>query len=214
MEDESYFNNLNTEHNFYFTVVCVPVGILLNLVSIYVFQRPRLNKTTMGFMFTYRSIVDILLLLTVLLLIRGDALFQVVLYQQSDILCKLFYWLKRLILHMSSFNYVIITLDRFFSICFPTRFGFLKKKRTLALTFALTAIALALVDIPNLFYYLDTDYFYKTRHSQNQTVENQSYVTICTASVDIAYATDILSVSLRCSFRIQCHLHELHLFRV
>lgn len=71
-------------------IVISAVGIPLNLVSLFIFSRPRLNKTNMGFLCSSQCVVDLILLVTTLLLTRGSTfVFGVSVYNASDFICKI-----------------------------------------------------------------------------------------------------------------------------
>ena len=40
-------NNFDKKLDFWFLVITIPLGILLNMISIYIYSRPNLNKTNL-----------------------------------------------------------------------------------------------------------------------------------------------------------------------
>lgn len=170
-ESESYIDNLNNisdDLHAYFNIISSSIGIPLNLISILIFVRLMRNKNNMGFLYTFQCSIDLLVLLFTLLLFRSTATFGTNLSAQNDTACKLLTFLRRFILHASSWLAVITTFDRFTFVLYGhgDRFRFLKSKRHLIYIILVIFVIIAILDIPNLFFYVtksglcSSDFFY------------------------------------------------------
>lgn len=69
-------------------------------------------------------------------------------------LCKLLTFSRRFIIHASCWVTVFITIDRYLAICHQNRFKFMSKKSIEALLILAIFLILAVLNIPNFFYYL------------------------------------------------------------
>jgi hypothetical protein len=179
----AYYTNLNNAISSNFVLVSSSIGIPLNLLSILVSLRLMNKKTNMGFLYIFQSLADIITFLVMLLLVRSTPLvFPYVLENQSNFMCKLLRYLRRYPLHISSWMPVIITFDRLIFVLYDhdERFNFMKKKSTLACIILLVSFIIAILDIPNFFFYLPDQ------------ISAQ-----CTAPFGIILSTDLISISLR-----------------
>jgi hypothetical protein len=190
---EAYYNNLNSTINYHYTITLMPIGIVLNLFAIYIFQRPRLNKTTMGFLYTCQALADMFLLIQTIFVARGEMVFKMKIYNRSEFLCSISNFLRRFALHMCAFIYVFITVDRFLCVHYPNRFKFLKKRSYLSLIILIIAIFLVFYDSINLVYYLK--YTTVTSVVNNKTVN--STVVSCITSYEVTIAADIMGPAMR-----------------
>jgi hypothetical protein len=153
----AYYNKLNTDISTYFVITSSAIGISLNLVNIIVFARTMHQKINMGLLCTCQATVDLVLLLITLLLARSSPfIFPQSLDSVSDPMCKFIKYIRRLPLHLSSWMNVIITFDRFVFILYGNgqKFKFMKKKSSLATIIVGIFLFLAIIDFPNLLYYL------------------------------------------------------------
>lgn len=158
--------DLSNEIGFYIAVVVMPIGALLNAFSIYIFTRPDLQKTNMGFLFIWQKSIDTLLLLSYTFIFRAPLLFDIDWHDQSDAACKLLSFYQPYILSMSSCFIVFIGFDRFMFVHYHGRFKFMKRKRNLLTIIALLALTLAIVHATNFWFYLDK----KQEYSNNSTI--------------------------------------------
>nr|QVK45687.1 G protein-coupled receptor [Proales similis] len=174
----------------YFSFIGSPIGVVLNMISFYVFSRPSLNKTNMGFLYMWQSAVDIILLLLSTFVFASTRLYGVSFIDASDFLCRVLTFLRRFILHASSWMTLFITFDRFMAVRLPTKLTELRKNKLhLSLVILAMFALIALVDVENLFYYLE----------QTEVVRgNQTTVrSVCTASPLVYALSDIISIVMR-----------------
>lgn len=115
-------SSLSTQISNNFVIVSSAIGIPLNLLSIFIYLRPNLNKTNMGFLYACQAFVDMTLLLVTLFLIRGSSfIFGTTVSNASDFVCKLLTFVRRFTLHISSWMCVVITADRFVFVIYKNR---------------------------------------------------------------------------------------------
>nr|QVK45686.1 G protein-coupled receptor [Proales similis] len=183
-------NNISSSLFNYMAIIVCPVGVVLNMFSFYVFSRPRLNKTNMGFLYRWQSAVDIALLLITTFVMNSFNVFGISFANTSDFLCRFLTFLRRFILHASSWMTLFITFDRFMAVRLPTKLTELRKNKLhLSLVILAMFALIALVDVENLFYYLE----------QTELVRgNQTTVrSVCTASPLVYALSDIISIVMR-----------------
>ena len=192
LTNTAYYNKLNTDISTYFVITSSAIGIPLNLINMIVFAKLMYQKTNMGFLCTCQASVDLALLLITLILARSSPfIFPVSLDSFSDPMCKFIKYIRRLPLHLSSWMNVIITFDRFVFILYGNgqKFKFMKKKSTLAAIITAVFLILAILDAPNLMFYLPS-----RTVSSNGTL---GPATTCTATFPVLMSSDMISIFFR-----------------
>lgn len=176
-----YLNKLSSDINWYFSIISSSIGIPCNILSIIIFFRLRRNKTNMGFLGVWQSSIDLILLLLFLLVFRSQT-FGISLATQNDSACKFLTYLRRFILHASSWIPVVTTFDRFVFVFYghSERFKFMKNKRILSAIILIIFIIITILDIPNMLFYLSE--------------------IICTAEFSVVVSSNIISIFLRTYF--------------
>ena len=173
-----YLVKISNDINNYSVIVQSAIGIPANLVSIVIFARLMRNKTNMGYLYIWQNVVDLCLLLDYLLLFQSTQTLGIDLYIANDFWCKLISFIRRFIVHVSSWIAVFITFDRFIFVIYghTDRFKFMKKKRYLTLCIVSILFVIMVFDIPNLFFYMNGN---------------------CTADNGIIISSDIISIIFR-----------------
>ena len=186
-------STITNDMNRYFLIISTSIGIPCNLVSILIFSRLMKQKTNMGFLYTIQCLVDLSLILITLFLVRSTSvnLYPITLDSLSDPLCKFIKFIRRYPLHLSSWMPVLITFDRFIYIFYGNtdKFKFMKKKLNLAAIILVMFLILAILNLPNCFFYLPDRVAYS-----NGTL---GPVTVCTASLPILISSDMISIFFR-----------------
>ena len=182
-----YLVRLTSQVTNYFAVIYSSIGIPLNILSIIIFYRLMRIKNNMGFLYICQSVVDIILFLINLFLVRSSPLiFPRSPANLSNELCKTVTFLRRISLHMSAWMTVLITFDRFIFIFYRRKFKLMQDRRFLVGLIFLILFVLAILDIPNFFFYLSTN--------GNITF---STLRVCVGSFAITVTSDLISVLLR-----------------
>ena len=173
-------NSIRSNLEVYFNIISSSIGIPCNLISILIFARLLKNKTNMGFLYIWQCSVDLCLLLFFLLLFRSAQTLGIgSLSGRNDSSCKFLTFLRRFILHASSWIAVVTTIDRVIFVLYGhgERFKFMKKKRYLTAIILAIFVVIAVLDIPNLFFYVKSG--------------------VCTADFIGTISSDIISICIR-----------------
>ena len=153
----SSVNKINDTIDYYFNITSSAIGIPCNLISIFIFSRLMRNKNNMGFLYIWQCSIDLFMLFYFLFIVRSNVIFRINLNDQSDLTCRLFSFLRRFIIHASSWIAVIITFDRITFVLYGhvNRFRFLKSKINITCIIFAIFTLIAIVDIPNLFHLIN-----------------------------------------------------------
>ena len=131
----------------YSCLIILPLGLLTNSLNILVCMRKQILKQTMGF---YSPIMSLFNMTSLFISFLVDyPPIQFVMFN-SSLNCVLYSYLLRISLQMSSWLYVMCSLDRMLFITYPHRFKFLKKKSLLCLVCGILFVAICLLNVPNL----------------------------------------------------------------
>lgn len=180
----NYLNQLGADFNRYFLISSAAFGIPSNLVAMFIFSRLAHKKTNMGFLYTWQASIDLSVLLITFFVARSSSVFlSFSLANLNDSMCKFVIFARRYILHASSWMPVLITFDRFTFVLYghSRRFKFLKNKFLLVIIILIMLTLLAILDIPNLMFYLPAN------------TSNPS----CMADRNIVLSSDMISIVLR-----------------
>ena len=184
---EDYINSISDKLANYFVLVSSAIGITGNLISMVVFIRLAIKnpKINMGFLYTFQSLIDLLVLIFTLFVFRGSVyLFGYVVLNINNSYCRAFAFLRRFLLHISSWMSVLISFDRFTFVLYQNRFKFMKNKLILSAVMFGMFILIAIVDIVNFFYYIAGS-------------SKTSILFTCIGSDAVTMASDIISILFR-----------------
>lgn len=195
-----HLENISKKLNVYFSGIIVPIGLLLNFVTILIFIRHRLNtKTNMGLFYVSLGVYDSIALLNSILFIQFLPSLGVDLPALSHFGCHFFSIYRRTAIQTPSWMLVIITLDRFRSVCYPTRFKFMEQRKFILKVVILLFFVIFLINIDHGWFFLVTRqtnrvFFNPVLNiSVNSTVKKK----ICTSSPLLLSITDIKMVFMR-----------------
>lgn len=187
----SYVENATIALNFYFSAAILPFGMIFNGLSSLIFNRQRLNKTTMGFLYGHLTVIDSISLLTGLVLVQFLPSLNINVMFESNVVCKLGQFTLRVVQNLSSWIQVLISLDRYLNVCHPNRFLAMRKRKTLALIMLGTTLFVLAINVENLF-------FYVTRRQVFVVDLNTTFVVKrCTADPAITFASDLITAFMR-----------------
>jgi hypothetical protein len=189
----NYLNWLSNQMNFWLQLITVPLGIFFNLTSLYIFSRPRLNRTNMGFFYLNITTWNTIALLFSFFLIDSKVVFGYDLSIINDISCASVWFLRRFVRFVSPWLEVLVTVDRYIFICHTNKFRFLKSKFYLSIIIAIICICLLLQSVPNLYYKI-----YISNEVKN--ISNQSILIItkeCKTTKEIALIGDLLPLFIK-----------------
>ena len=123
-----YYTTLSTIANtimYYPVLVALPIGILGNVFSFFIYTRPNLNKkTNTGFLYGLLCILNIIFMLYFVLVFQSSNLFK----YTVTLPCGLVTYLLRITFCLVPWMQVIISFDRFIVVVYPLRKKFMSKK--------------------------------------------------------------------------------------
>lgn len=131
----NYLNQLSRTINTNYMISAVSIGVPCNLISILVFWRLLKNKNNMGYLGIIQSIVDLFVIFMLFFVFRSWQLFFTITPpNRDDLQCKIFTFIRRFMLHVSSWIAVVSTFDRFTYVFYghEQRFKFMKSKLALS----------------------------------------------------------------------------------
>jgi hypothetical protein len=112
-----YLNTLSNEILHYPVLVTLPIGIIGNVFSFYIYTRPNLNKNTnTGFLYASLCIVSLLFMLYFVLVFRSNSLFN----YTVTLPCGVVTYLLRITFCLVPWMQVIISFDRFMMVIYHT----------------------------------------------------------------------------------------------
>lgn len=124
-----YIVSVTNGFNYYFLVVVSPLGVFFNLLSIFIFIRPSLNKNTnTGFLFNWLCILNLINILYFTFVFQANNLFNYTI----TFPCGVRMLIRRTTYNVVSWMQVFISFDRFFAVIYP-RAMFMRKRVTLNL---------------------------------------------------------------------------------
>lgn len=125
-----YINNLNSVAStilYYPLLVALPIGVLGNVLSFYIYTRPNLNKkTNTGFLYAWLCLLNLIFMLFFVLVSQSFTLFD----YRISLPCGMANYLLRLISCFVPWMQVIISFDRFISVIYPLKKHIITKKVT------------------------------------------------------------------------------------
>lgn len=192
--------NISKQLNIYFSGIIVPIGLVLNLITIFIFIRHRLNtKTNMGIFYASLGVYDSLALLNSTLFIQFLPSLDISLPAMSHFACHFFSIYRRTAIQTPSWMLVIITFDRFRSVCYPTKLRFMEKREFILKVIISLFFVIFLINIDHGWFYLTIR---KTNTAvfdplNNITINSTLKKQICTASPLLLSITDIKMVFMR-----------------
>ena len=114
--------------HFYMLIVVIIFGIIGNLISLFIFTRPNLNKkTNTGILYTLLCIFN---LLTFIEDISTTHFFELFGNIYISLPCNIEPFLRRSLYQILSWIQVLICFDRFFLVIYPTKAHIMRKKVT------------------------------------------------------------------------------------
>lgn len=187
----TYYQSLQFRINYYFILIVVPIGIITNVFSIVISIRKNMNKTNMGFFNISMALGNILQLCFYSFVLGAEIWFNFNLANFSDFTCKSINFSRRIIRQIPPLIETIMTIDRFVNVFYPKRFTLMNKKSFLLLLITISCLIFALIDISNLFYYLEIKYQFSADSTSYKTIKH------CTGTSLIMELSDIGAILLR-----------------
>lgn len=121
----NYLNSVTTQITYYALWIILPTCVVGNLVSLFIYSRPNLNKkTNTGFQYSTLCILNVVTIIYYCLVFKGTDLFK----YQVNWPCGVDNFIRRTALNSITWIQVVICLDRFISVYYPTKRNWIEKK--------------------------------------------------------------------------------------
>lgn len=188
---ESYFENLTSQINFYYGSIVIPIGIILNLVTITVFCAQSEVATNLNLIYIGLGIYDILALLNSILFSQLLPSLGIVFVDSSRFNCVFFNWWRKVAIQAPSWVQVLLTFERYTSVVLINKLDFFKNKRNVLLALVSIMYILIVVNSSAAWFYIST-----TVHNGSNSTK---YVLIqrCTSSIVTSFVTDCVNLLFR-----------------
>lgn len=122
----SSLNSISNTLSFYMLLIIFVVGVPGNLLSLFIYTRPSLNrKTNTGFLYTWLCFLNLIAIFQNIFLVRPQNLFG---YSAPRSPCGLFDFIRRVCYNSVSWMQVFISFDRFIHVVLPGKAYLMKKK--------------------------------------------------------------------------------------
>jgi len=184
--------NVINNISLYGSVIVLPIGFILNVLSIMIFMRKSFDNSTMGFYNIIIAIdnniviiVNFIMSFTLGVYFGNDAVIW------SNFSCSFFYYTSRLTTSFSSWLNVMVAFDRLIFILFPFRFSFMRNKKFLLLVILAMFLILFAINSPN--FYLFVAVTSKYSNATNKTVITKT----CGPPNDLAILIDSIRIFTR-----------------
>ena len=121
----NYINTVDSKITYYGMWVILPTSVVGNLISLYIYTQPKLNKkTNTGFLYGWLCIINLITILYYSLVFRGQILFN----YEVNWPCGVDNFIRRTALNSITWIQVVICIDRFVGVVYPTKTTFMSKK--------------------------------------------------------------------------------------
>ena len=121
----NYLNSIAPQIIEYPVLVTLPIGIIGNMFSFFIYTRPNLNKkTNTGFLYALLCILNIIFMLHFVFVSRPSSLFN----YAVNLPCGVANYLIRITFCFVPWMQVIISFDRLIAVVFPHKKKYMSKK--------------------------------------------------------------------------------------
>jgi hypothetical protein len=194
---ELNFSPLINLMNSYYTLVAVPIGFFTNILSIVVFMRPTLLKTSMGYFNLLMSISNLLSLLFFFFIQQSSIVLHIDLSIQTDVGCRLFMFTRRVMRELTPIIETLMTFERFLTIYYPKKFMFFQNKMFILKLICFVLFVYAIISFENLLYELQITEKSSYQVVNGTTVWTNTTSKSCTGTLLVTVSSDLISATLR-----------------
>lgn len=121
-----YLSSVSNSVGYYFLITTLPIGLIANLISLYIYTRTNLNrKTNTGFLYAWLSIFNVLSNLQYTFITKSSLLFN----YRVNLPCGVSNYIRRTAFNMVSWMQVLISFDRFMGVLYPSKGYLMNSKR-------------------------------------------------------------------------------------
>ena len=184
MEANDYINLFKTILVYTFPLIST-ISVIANILSFLTFSRKKFQNTVFSIYFRFSLFFDILSAITIPINKLLEFNFSIYFRDYNDSLCKFRYYFIYVLIPISGWILVIVSIDRFVNMAYPNRFLF-KNKQSFQITVC------TVIFIFNLAYYSPLlSYFIKINTIFNNSTNKTTYSFKCT---NYGYPTDLLNI--------------------
>ena len=183
-------DKLEDEIAYYTTILILPIGIVLNILTAVVFLRKGLNKTNMGFFYFWTSVLFAFTLIFYFFIYNSSIMFNYDLTLVNNASCKIVTLMKRATRNLPPWLLVIISVERYLHLKFKFNKDFKNKKLIFFSLFIVIAFLMFIINITNFFYYLENG-------TNSTLVFNDTSIKECTASEDLKFIAILTAATFR-----------------
>lgn len=182
----------------YFTVFTMPIGIVLNIITLIIFNRERLNrKTNIGFLYVALCLFNIAALINQIL-VHSLQYYGIDLTSLSSVSCKLLSLWNSFILQCPSFQLIVISTDVYASICYSHLSRSLLNRKFYLIAIVLMIFALLIANSIYLSFYMEYEFNMTGLQIQNKSSENTTeIVQFCSNSNVLDALSDLVNILMR-----------------
>ena len=197
---QNQINYIKYVMDYYFTMLVVPIGALLNIISALIFRRKNLNKTSMGFFYFWTSVLNAFSLTFYLFFFNSNLFFHYDLSTISDASCKASITIKRAIRSLVPWLTILFTVERFVCLKFKNK-SFQWKKQTYLWILLAVLVGLFIVNSVNLYFYVD---YRNTTLTESYNQTRLIITASCTASHYVLFMADFIAATFRIAIPLIC----------
>ena len=194
-------NSITNAINFYYSAIVIPIGVVLNLASIYIFARSSSvtkKNVIINLLYIGLGAYDILALINSILFAQLLPSLGIYLVNYSAATCIGLNWWRKVVIQAPSWMQVIITLERYLNVVHANRSRLFKKKRNVTALLLSVFFSLTLVNMSHAWYYISNVVEYNNNRDDEtlrQAIVNVSEV--CTCSNAVSLLSDLVNVFSR-----------------
>lgn len=152
MNETIYLEQLLYDINKVYPLILVVIGTIGNSLTIFVYTRKELFKTSTGFFFTLSAIIDTLMLYFGLPKFFFIGMWQINILNQSNFNCKFLVYFTYFLSEAAGWILIIASLDRVLIIVFPNVLRIFRKRKLQMVFISSVMVILALLNSPNLIF--------------------------------------------------------------
>jgi hypothetical protein len=151
-ENISHLNSISNRIIFYGTALITTFSIVSNLLNIAICLRKELRTSLLGYYNILMSTFNILAFVVTLFFDFPQTIGLKNVANSSNISCATLSFALRVVIQMSIWINVGVTIDRYLCVSFPSEFKFRNDRKKLSWIFFGVFVVLLLLNIPNLFF--------------------------------------------------------------
>ena len=196
-------NNVTNTINLYYSSIVIPIGVILNLSTIFIFARStKVTKknTIINLLYIGLSMYDILALFNSILFAQLLPSLNIYIVNYSKANCIALNWYRKSVIQSPSWVQVIITFERYLSVCHANKFGLFKRKRNVIAMLISIFVILTVVNMGQAWFYTilitqNSTYYAFSGEDSSHPLTNSSRS--CTSSKIVSLVTDFINVAFR-----------------